>query len=102
VVPFLFFSKLGGEFIPELDEGDFATNVTIRQGSNLRQSVNVSTQLEKIILENFPEVKEVVSKIGTSEIPTDPMPVESGDLIIVMKDRKEWTTASNREEMAEK
>ncbi|MBK9731076.1 MAG: CusA/CzcA family heavy metal efflux RND transporter [Chitinophagaceae bacterium] len=98
---FLVFQQLGGEFIPELDEGDFATNVTIRQGSNLQQSVSVSTQLESILLKNFPEVNEVVSKIGTSEVPTDPMPVESGDLIIVMKDKKEWTSTRDHESMVE-
>jgi cobalt-zinc-cadmium resistance protein CzcA len=62
----LIFNQLGGEFIPELDEGDFATNYTIRQGSNLNQSIITGTQLEQILLKNFPEVKEVVSKIGTS------------------------------------
>jgi len=96
------FNSLGGEFIPELDEGDFATNYTIRQGSNLHQSIATGTQLENILLKNFPEVKEVVSKIGTAEVPTDPMPIESADLIIVMKDKKEWTSAKNKEEMAEK
>lgn len=95
------FSRLGGEFIPELDEGDFAVNYTIRQGSNLPQTIAVGTQLENILLKEFPEVKEVVSKIGSSEIPTDPMPVESADLIIVMKEQKYWTTAHSREEMAE-
>ena len=95
------FNSLGGEFIPELDEGDFATNFTIRQGSSLPQSIEVGTQLEKLAL-TFPEVKEVVSKIGSSEIPTDPMPIESADLIMVMKDKKEWTTAHNKEDLAEK
>ncbi len=95
------FNSLGGEFIPELDEGDFATNFTIRQGSSLPQSIEVGTQLEKLAL-TFPEVKEVVSKIGSSEIPTDPMPIESADIIMVMKDKKEWTTAHNKEDLAEK
>ena len=95
------FNSLGGEFIPELDEGDFAMNYTIRQGSSLPQSIEVGTQLEKLAL-TFPEVKEVVSKIGTSEIPTDPMPIESADIIMVLKDKKEWTTADNKEELAEK
>lgn len=95
------FNTLGGEFIPELDEGDFATNFTIRQGSSLPQSIETGTQLEKIALQ-FPEVKEVVSKIGTSEIPTDPMPIESADLIMVLKDKKEWTSAKDKEELAEK
>lgn len=95
------FNSLGGEFIPELDEGDFAMNYTIRQGSSLPQSIEVGTQLEKLAL-TFPEVKEVVGKIGSSEIPTDPMPIESADLIMVLKDKKEWTTAHNKEDLAEK
>jgi cobalt-zinc-cadmium resistance protein CzcA len=95
------FNSLGGEFIPELDEGDFAMNYTIRQGSSLPQSIQVGSQLEKLAL-TFPEVKEVVSKIGTSEIPTDPMPIESADIIMVLKDKKEWTTANNKEDLAEK
>ena len=98
----LLFNSLGGEFIPELDEGDFATNYTIRQGSNLKQTIETGTRLEKLLLQNFPEVKECVSKIGTSEVPTDPMPIESADLIIVLKDKKEWTTAHDKEELAEK
>lgn len=95
------FDRLGGEFIPELDEGDFATSVTIRQGSNLSQSIAVSDQLARILMAEFPEVKEVVGKIGSSEIPTDPMPVEAQDLIIVMKDRKDWKTTQDREHMAD-
>jgi len=97
----LVFNRLGGEFIPELDEGDFATNLTIRQGSSLAQSIKVGDQAAQILLREFPEVKEVVGKIGSSEIPTDPMPMESQDLIIVMKDRKDWTTTRDREKMAE-
>jgi cobalt-zinc-cadmium resistance protein CzcA len=95
------FNSLGGEFIPELDEGDFAANYTIRQGSSLSQTIEVGTQLERLLME-FPEVEETVSKIGSSEIPTDPMPIESADLIMVLKDKKEWTTANNKEDLAEK
>ncbi|MEP7171148.1 MAG: efflux RND transporter permease subunit, partial [Bacteroidota bacterium] len=102
IASFFIFNSLGGEFIPELDEGDFATNYTIRQGSNLKQTIETGTRLENILLKNFPEVKEVVSKIGTSEVPTDPMPIESADLIIVLKDKKEWTSAHDKEELAEK
>jgi heavy metal efflux system protein len=97
----ILFNSLGGEFIPELDEGDFATNFIIRQGSSLPQSIETASHLEKIALQ-FPEVKEVVSKIGTSEIPTDPMPIESGDIIMVLKDKKEWVTAKDKEMLAEK
>ncbi|MEP7323141.1 MAG: CusA/CzcA family heavy metal efflux RND transporter [Saprospiraceae bacterium] len=95
------FKTLGGEFIPELDEGDFAVNYIIRQGSSLPQTIETGTKLERIALE-FPEVIEAVSKIGTSEIPTDPMPMESADLIMVLKEKKEWTTAKNKEALAEK
>lgn len=95
------FNSLGGEFIPEMDEGDFATNYTIRQGSNLQQTIRTGTELETILLKKFPEVLEVVSKIGTSEVPTDPMPIESADLIIILKDKKEWTSARDKEELAE-
>ncbi|WP_281323949.1 CusA/CzcA family heavy metal efflux RND transporter [Flavobacterium sp. IMCC34518] len=95
------FNSLGGEFIPELDEGDFAANYTIRQGSSLPQTIEVGTQLERLLKE-FPEVEEAVSKIGSSEIPTDPMPIESADLIMVLKDKKEWTTADNKEDLADK
>lgn len=101
ITSILLFNSLGGEFIPELDEGDFAMNYTIRQGSSLTQSIEVGTQLEKLAL-SFPEVNEVVSKIGTSEIPTDPMPIESADIIMVLKDKKEWTSAQDKEELAEK
>lgn len=101
VLSIFVFNSLGGEFIPELDEGDFATNYTIRQGSSLPQTIEVGTQLEKIAL-TFPEVKDIVSKIGTSEVPTDPMPIESADLIMVLKDKKDWTSAKDKEELAEK
>ncbi len=101
VAAFATFQRLGGEFIPELDEGDFATNLTIRQGSNLSQSIAMGDTMSKILLRNFPEVLEVVTKIGSSEVPTDPMPMESQDLLIVMKPRKEWTTTHDREHMAE-
>ena len=94
------FDRLGGEFIPELDEGDFATNYTIRQGSSLSQTVAVGTQLENILRRDFPQVQEVVSKIGTAEVPTDPMPIESADVIIVLKDPDEWPEQLSKEELA--
>ncbi|MFN8393736.1 MAG: efflux RND transporter permease subunit [Bacteroidia bacterium] len=54
------------------------------------------------MLDGFPEVKEVVGKIGSSEVPTDPMPVESADMIIVLKDKDEWVSAKSRDELAAK
>ncbi|TAE15280.1 MAG: efflux RND transporter permease subunit, partial [Bacteroidetes bacterium] len=96
----LLFSYLGGEFIPQLDEGDFAVETRLAAGSSLTQTLETSQKAEKILL-SFPEVKAVVSKIGTSEIPTDPMPMEANDLMIVLKDKSEWTTTHDKEELAE-
>lgn len=96
------FSRLGGEFIPTLDEGDFAVETKILTGSSLTQMTETTQKASRVLLNHFPEIKKVIGKIGTSEIPTDPMPIENGDLIIVLKDRKEWTSAHSREEMANK
>jgi cobalt-zinc-cadmium resistance protein CzcA len=89
-VALLVFNSMGGEFIPTIEEGDLAINVSIMTGSSLTQMVETTTKLEKILKDKFPEIKTIVAKIGSGEIPTDPMPIESGDLIIVLKDKKEW------------
>ena len=98
----LLFSRLGAEFIPTLDEGDFAMQMTLPAGSSLTKSIEVSEKAERILKTKFPEVKHVVAKIGTAEVPTDPMSVEDADVMIVMKPFKEWTSASSRAEMVEK
>lgn len=94
------FQNMGGEFIPTIEEGDLAINATIMTGSSLSQMVETTTKYEKILKEKFPEIKTIVSKIGSGEIPTDPMPIESGDLIIVLKDKSEWISADNWEDLA--
>lgn len=96
------FSRMGGEFIPQLDEGDIASHQILPTGTSLKQMVAVSKKIQQSLMREFPEVKEVVTKIGTSEIPTDPMAMELADIIIVMKDKEEWVSASSREEMFEK
>ena len=96
------FNSLGGEFIPTLDEGDIATNLVIASGSSLTQEIEATTKAEQILKKKFPEVKMIVTKIGSSEIPTDPMPMEVGDMIIILKDKKEWTSAKTKEELMEK
>lgn len=96
------FSQLGGEFIPQLDEGDFAVETRVMTGSSLSQSSDASLQAGRILKENFPEVIETIGKTGAGEIPTDPMPIEATDLMVILKDRKDWTSASSREELAEK
>ncbi len=102
IVCVILFLTLGGEFIPTLDEGDFAVETRILTGSSLSQMTETMEKSSRVLLDNFPEVKKVIGKIGTSEIPTDPMPIENGDLLIVLKDRKEWTSAESREELADK
>ncbi len=96
------YSRLGGEFLPTLEEGDLAMQMTIPAGSSLSQSVRQTTRAEKILLDNFPEVVQVVSKIGTAEVPTDPMAVEDADIMIILKNKKEWVSARTREELIEK
>jgi len=96
------FNKLGGEFLPTLEEGDLAMQMTIPTGSSLSQSVETSTRAEQILLQGFPEVKQVVSKIGTAEVPTDPMAIEDADIMIVLKNKKQWESAKTREELIAK
>ena len=96
------FSSLGGEFIPHLEEGDLAAGVITLQGGSLTNTVEQVQKANKILLANFPEIKHVVCKIGAGEIPTDPTPMETGDYIITLKDKSEWTSAKTREELIEK
>ncbi len=100
LLAFFTFQNMGGEFIPTIEEGDLAINVTIMTGSSLTQMVETTTKYEKILKAKFPEIKTIVAKIGSGEIPTDPMPIESADLIIVLKDKSEWTSADNWEDLA--
>ena len=95
------FTLLGGEFIPTLEEGDFAVETRLLTGSSLSQSIEKVEQASSLLLKSFPEVKQVIGKIGASEIPTDPMPIEAADLTIVLKPKEEWTSAKGREELAE-
>lgn len=101
-VSLFLFTRLGAEFIPTLDEGDFAMQMTLPAGSSLTHSIELSKQAEETLMKNFPEIKHVVAKIGTAKVPTDPMAVEDADIMIVMKPFKEWTSASSRAEMVEK
>ncbi len=96
------FTRMGGEFIPQLDEGDIAMQALIRSGSGLSESISVSEKAQNILLEEFPEIKTVVSRIGVADIPTDPMPMDIADMAIVLeKDKAKWTTASSKEELIE-
>lgn len=93
------FQQLGSVFIPSLEEGDLAMQLSIPTGSNLDEMMRITTQAEQRLMEKFPEVAHVVSKIGTAEVPTDPMPMEAADVMILLKPKSEWTSAETREEL---
>ena len=96
------FGNMGGEFIPNLDEGDIAISLTLKPGSSLRQTIETTGRMETILKNGFPEVRDVISKIGTAEIPTDPMPIEAADVMVLLKEPSEWTSASTKEELIQK
>jgi len=103
VIAVFAFSRMGGEFIPKLDEGDIAMQIIMKPGSSLSESIQVSEEAENIIKTNFPEVKTMVGRIGVSEIPTDPMPMDIADTFIILdKDKSKWTSATNKTELIEK
>ncbi|PRY41987.1 cobalt-zinc-cadmium resistance protein CzcA [Spirosoma oryzae] len=91
------FGTMGGEFIPNLDEGDIAISLSLKPGSSLRQTIETTGRIETILKNGFPEVKDVISKIGTAEIPTDPMPIEAADVMVLLKEPSEWTSAHTKE-----
>jgi cobalt-zinc-cadmium resistance protein CzcA len=96
------FSRMGGEFIPTLEEGDLTVEISMMQGTSLTEVIKTFTKAEKVLKKRFPEINQVVTRIGSSEIPTDPMPIEKGDMMLAMKPKSEWTSASSREEIMEK
>ena len=102
IISIFIFSRMGGEFIPTLEEGDFALETRLLTGSSLSQTIDKVTQASDILLKEYPEIKQIIGKIGAAEIPTDPMPIESCDLTILLKDKSEWVSASSREELANK
>jgi cobalt-zinc-cadmium resistance protein CzcA len=102
ITTILTFNKMGGEFVPALDEGDLAMHAILKPGSSLEETEKVCQQIETTILTNFPEVTSVVSKIGVAEIPTDPMPMDLADMFLIIKPKSEWKTFETKEELIEK
>lgn len=96
------FTTMGGEFIPTLDEGDFVIQPVLKTGTSLTKTIATTTKIEKIILKNFPEVTQVVSRIGAAEVPTDPMSMEESDIIVKLKPKSEWDSAESKDELADK
>jgi len=96
------FSRMGGEFIPTLEEGDLTVEISMMQGTSLSRTIETFSKAEKILKSQFPEIRQVVTRIGSAEIPTDPMPIERGDMMLSMKPKEEWTSAEDRAEISEK
>jgi cobalt-zinc-cadmium resistance protein CzcA len=96
------FSRMGGEFVPTLDEGDFVIQPVLKTGTSLGKTIEITTKIEQILLDNFPEVDQVVSRIGAAEVPTDPMSMEESDVIIKLKPKDEWVSAESKDELADK
>ncbi|MEQ9217944.1 MAG: CusA/CzcA family heavy metal efflux RND transporter, partial [Cyclobacteriaceae bacterium] len=94
------FSRMGGEFVPQLDEGDIAMQALIRPGSSLTESKEVSIKIENLLLESFPEIKTVTARIGVADIPTDPMPMDIADMYLILeKDKDKWVSAVTKDEL---
>ncbi|MEI7490809.1 MAG: CusA/CzcA family heavy metal efflux RND transporter [Bacteroidota bacterium] len=102
VVALIMFLNIDAVFAPALEEGDLLVLPKIQSGSSLSQSIETYQQVADILKKEFPEVTDVVAKIGVGEIPTDPTPMESADMVVCLKDKKEWVSASTREELVDK
>lgn len=98
----ILFVNMGGEFIPTLDEGDFVIQPVLKTGTSLSKTIETTTLIEKTILDNFPEVDQVVSRIGAAEVPTDPMSMEESDVIVKLKPKGDWVSADSKDELADK
>ena len=96
------FTRMGGEFIPQLDEGDIAFHIILKPGSSLSEGIKTSTQIEKILLENFPEIEHAMTRYGVADVPTDPMPMDIGDCFVILKPKDQWVSAESKEELITK
>lgn len=101
IIAMVVLSMMGGEFIPTLEEGDFAVDTRVLTGSSLTTTIESTQKTAKVLLK-FPEVEKIVTKIGSGEVPTDPMPMEASDMMVILKDKSEWTTAKTFNELSEK
>ncbi len=94
-------TTLGGEFIPKLEEGDFAVETRVLSGGSINTTLDATQKASKLLIDRFPEIEKIVTKIGAGEIPTDPMTMDASDLMIILKDKKEWVSAGTFDELAD-
>ncbi len=102
VISVILFFRMGGEFLPQLDEGTIAFHIILKPGTNLTEARIMSTKIERHLLNKFPEINEIATRFGVSEVPTDPMPMDLGDTFIMLKNESEWTSAGSKPELIEK
>lgn len=96
------FTRMGGEFVPQLDEGDIAFHIILKPGSSLSEGIATSTKIENLLLDEFPEIEQIVTRFGVSDVPTDPMPMDIGDSFIILKPESEWVSAESKDELIAK
>ncbi len=102
IVSLFILSRMGGEFIPSIEEGDYAVETRVLAGSNLNTTIENTQKVVHILKSRFPEIEKVITKIGSSEIPVEPLPMDMGDMIITLKNKKEWTSAKTFDELSAK
>ncbi|CAL65020.1 CusA/CzcA family heavy metal efflux RND transporter [Christiangramia forsetii] len=102
LVSIVLFTRMGGEFIPQLDEGDIAFHIIQKPGSSLKEGIKTSTKIEALLLDEYPEIEQVVTRFGVSDVPTDPMPMDIGDSFIILKPKSEWVSAETKDELIAK
>ena len=91
-------TKMGSEFVPNLDEGDMAVQALRAPGTSLTESVRMQSFMEKMLVEKFPEVDTVIARIGTAEVATDAMPPNIADTYVLLKKREKWPDPSKPKE----
>lgn len=102
IISVIAFTRMGGEFIPQLDEGDIAFHAILKPGSSLSEAVETTTKVEQIVKAKFPEVESIISRIGVADVPTDPMPMDMADVFVILKPIDEWVSADSKDELVEK
>ena len=94
------FTKMGAEFMPQLDEGDIAFQAFLKPGTALSEVEEASTKIQKIILDNFPdEIESIESRIGVADLPMDPMPMDIADNFVILKPKEQWTKVKTKQEL---
>ena len=91
-------TKMGSEFVPNLDEGDIAVQALRAPGTSLTESVRMQSFMEKMLVRDFPEVDTVIARIGTAEVATDAMPPNIADTYVLLKKREKWPDPSKPKE----